>query len=94
MAIETAYVCDRCDHKQKTPAKMWKVGIVVNHIGHVQVSSPRSSQLWCDDCTNKFSLTPKPFSAFPDEGPKPPTLEDIIREIVFETVSEEIEERS
>lgn len=84
MAIKTTWTCDKCGHSQDTGAQMWGIRLHVNHMTYDDgPSSSKHDALWCRDCTEGAHLLP-PYDK--DETkhipPVPPTLEDLIREIV------------
>ena len=90
--ITTIYKCDKCGHEQETNDQMWNIGVSVSHHGSQigRYETPRGKEMWCRKCIEKLGLLPahggKPQK--PDE-PKsaPPSLEDMVREIVREETS-------
>lgn len=87
MAVEIKYVCDKCGHTQATDDQMWSIGIaIVWARGTLSDSNLNKKQLWCRACIEKLGLLPpKPPAVKPDPAP---TLEDMIREIVREEITE------
>lgn len=93
---EVAYTCDRCGYETDSwdntrseggsSRQMWTVGVAVRHSQHLQsvgayVTEGQRAD-WCDSCVREMGLVGvKPT---PNQDPPPPTLEDIIREIVRE----------
>ena len=84
--IVTTYTCDRCGHSQPTDDQMWTVIVGINS-GHYASQMPykKREALWCRTCVEKLHLMP-PHVLKPADLPPPPTLEDMIREIVADEV--------
>lgn len=88
MTIVTTYTCDKCGHHQTKNDQMWGIGVVLQHGMEVSNSRystsliPQAKGLWCRKCIESIGLlceAPKPDDK---DAPPPPTLEDMIREIV------------
>jgi len=89
--ITTIYKCDKCGNTQKTPEQFWRVGVVVNIVTSklynvLYESSPHTMQV-CRDCLEHFGIHPQKKTI---ESPtyNPPTLEDLIIEIVNNAIDE------
>ena len=83
--IGTTYTCDRCNHEQTTFGKMWTVEIAVNEMGTWSKPSNSKgalSKLWCRRCVETFGLLQPAKDDTEHVITPPPTLEDLIREIV------------
>ena len=84
--IRTIYKCDKCGNEQDTPAQFWTVGVTANHalyVGNDFVNG--KSMNVCRKCLESFGIH---VQTKPDD-PKhvePPTLEDLIIEIVQRAV--------
>ena len=84
--IITTYTCDKCGHAQDKNDQMWNIGVVIGHDASIYYGNrtPNPVQLWCRDCIEGLGLLP-PGGGAKDAPPlpdPPPTLEDMIREIV------------
>ena len=94
--IVTTYTCDKCGHAQNKNDQMWDIGVVIGHHASIygrdrtpasiygRDRTPNPVQLWCRDCIEELGLLP-PGGGAKDAPPlpdPPPTLEDMIREIV------------
>jgi len=84
MGVETTYTCDRCGHSQKTSDQMWEVGFAYRsrHGGSYTIQAP---SWWCRGCLEHFDVLPATTPL--DPPPTPPTLEDLIRELVQDELS-------
>ena len=88
--IVTTYTCDKCGHHQTTNDQMWGIAVVMEHgipvPNYGPRLTPRHNGLWCRKCIESIGL----LCAKPDPDDKtakpPPTLEDMIREIVANEV--------
>lgn len=99
MSVKTTYTCDRCGYETdswdaaKETRQMHSVGVVVTdtqalHYARYSTSSgvpPKQTGHWCGSCVQDLGLKGPPPK--PDADPAPPTLEEIIREIVREEMS-------
>ena len=91
MSQKTTYTCDRCGHTHETTDKIYTVVLFVKEGPGAYLSNydfPSRRRDWCLDCVSAFQLLPPKWNApkVPD-APSPPTIEDIIREIVRDEVS-------
>ncbi len=90
MPVTKLYVCDRCDKTQENDEKdMHYVGISVKEIYPCYASSSVDGlhkQLWCSKCLVEVGIV---NWKTPDATPPspPPTLEDMIYEIVADAVA-------
>jgi len=86
MSIVTTYTCDKCARVQETGNDMYHVALVVRASASVPQygrGDMMHAQLWCIGCVQerlKHLVPRKPE----DPPPTPPTMEDMIREIVQE----------
>ncbi len=82
MPIITIYKCDHCGNTQtNTDDDMHYVGILVKDIHPCYARSPGHEQLWCSKCLIEVGIVNwKQPAATPPATP--PTLEDMIIEIV------------
>lgn len=93
MTITTNYKCDKCGAIQDTPVQFWEVGVyarVVNttftaNLG-TKVSSKFEMQV-CRQCLEMFGIHPTKQTEQMDNY-NPPTLEDLITEIVHNAMSD------
>ena len=91
--IVTTYTCDKCHHsqeKQATPRQLWEIGIGITVFGSRISSYSRSlcnEQLWCRECIVSVGLLPPTESERKDAPSQPPTLEDLLREMIQEEIS-------
>ena len=90
MAKNVSYTCDRCNHTQDTEEQMWETGVLLRHTGsrqHYSINfTPQFEQLWCRKCVESIGLLAPPKSERKEPIPSP-TLEDMIRDIVSEEIS-------
>lgn len=88
MSIVTTYTCDRCAKSQTTDDQMWNVKVSYQHIRMSDQDGPKA--LWCRACMEKVGIL-GPYRAetkLPDESkPQPLTLEDLVREIARDEVT-------
>lgn len=92
MGIVIKYVCDRCNASQDDPEQMWTVGIAIEHRGgerYLSVGHARHKCLWCRKCCEAVGIIGGLLIAADWEEAKPPTMEDMIRDIVKEVQNEE-----
>ena len=91
MSVKTEYKCDRCGHTQEKSEQMWSVGVVLIHgAGSSYTGSMTTMQKrqdWCRKCVEVYGLLPK-NEAKPEEIKQQVTLEDLVREIVRQEVSD------
>lgn len=83
MSVKTIYICDKCQNEQPTAEQFWTVGVSANvhtYVGDHFVEG-KSMQV-CRPCLESFGIyvRQKPNDATPP--PAPPTVEELIREIV------------
>jgi hypothetical protein len=82
MSIQTIYKCDKCGAEQDTYEQFWAVGIAALHFPlntERSFLADKSIQV-CRPCLESFGIhvTKKPSAPVP----KPPTVEELIREIL------------
>lgn len=87
--IITKYVCDRCGHEQDTDEQMWAVGIMCDYrlSNSYARADVKHKAMWCRTCTDTLNLTPVQKAAIDAPEPAPPSIEDILREIVREEIA-------
>ena len=90
--ITTTYICDKCKHAQPSTEQFWQIEIVANNVQHLERYAPSRSFVSdqykmhvCRNCLEALGIHRKER---PPDAPAPPTLEDIITEIVRNTVSD------
>ena len=85
--IVTTYTCDRCGHSQTGEGNLWTVRVQVGPgVNHQFNHYDGNKLLWCRPCIEFFNNL---LSLFRDakpspDAPPPPTIDDMIREIVRE----------
>lgn len=100
MSTETKVKCDRCGHSFIEGAEdrrsMYTVSIIYQHgIGkHLYSHTTRSEANvgkadWCEDCCKQTGIW-RPRKKPNEPMPEPLTIEDLVREIIYEHVSERI----
>lgn len=95
MGIRTTYICDRCGAEQCTQTQLWNVRMSLDSLANPNNFSTTHplQALWCRKCCKETGLFPvnEPTPKDPIPHPTQSTsekLENIIREIVLETVQE------
>lgn len=87
MGVATKYVCDKCGHTQDTSVQMWEVGITRRSLDSPSMNAAAArqppKQLWCRECMVLAHILPCKKGE-EEKLPPPPTLEDLVREIVRE----------
>lgn len=86
MAIVTTYTCDKCGHSQKTDEQMWHIGVAVSHRQSLRDTTPAVTALWCRACVVNIGLFPTAAPAGEPRYKPQPTLEEMIREIVYKAL--------
>lgn len=90
MPIITIYRCDRCEKEQSERTQMWYIGIGVNAVDPPVNRSIRDEQLWCRMCVEKMHLLPSVrHDREKEELPPPPTLEDLLTELIERIVEQQ-----
>lgn len=83
MSVTTIYKCDKCGNEEKSSGDFWNVGISANPINYSHGSNiiQRLQIQICRQCLESFGIKvhKKPNVA---PGPTPPTIEELITEIV------------
>ena len=82
MSIKTIYTCDKCGNEQATQEQFWTVGVTANCglNAHKYFVAGMSMQV-CRPCLESLGIYAQKREDEPD-APKPPTLEELIIEIV------------
>ncbi len=87
MGITTEYKCDRCEHTQEERTQMWEVEVMRRSLDSPSASASAARQppkkLWCKKCMEELHILPCKQGQ-EEKLPPPPTLEDLIREIIHE----------
>ena len=85
MSQVTTYKCDLCGKEQDNQGQMWTIALFVKngctaYVG--QGDYPKKKTDWCRACMEIYSLLPT-VEIKPDKVIQPPpTIEDIIRDLV------------
>jgi len=83
--ITTIYTCDKCGHAQDTKEQMWQVQVSIGSIGERPSQNRAHAADWCRKCAEAAHLLPDVrHKEAKEELPPPPTLEDLVRQIVRE----------
>ncbi|HEY1900741.1 MAG TPA: hypothetical protein VGG49_13215 [Steroidobacteraceae bacterium] len=90
MTVTITYVCDKCGEVEMDSDQFWKVGVTIqNYRNHHHGSSQKHEQQWCRKCVEAAHLLPpQQHKQQHIELPEPPTLEDLVREIAREEISD------
>lgn len=90
MSVRTIYKCDKCGAEQSTADQFWVVGVIA-HVrnGSINTYSPFVSQDHkmevCRKCLESFGIHVQ-HRGPKAPMPKPPTLEDLIIQLVQDTI--------
>lgn len=87
MGIATIYKCDKCGNEQSTPEQFWKLGLTARcmSLGGSHATNDINCMYVCRPCLEALGIYVRQPKA---DAPPPPTLEDIIREIVRNTIND------
>ncbi len=90
MSVRTIYKCDKCGKEQETHEQFWKVGVVAYPFtGTLNTYSPfvtrEHEQQVCRPCLESYGLFVQTRNK-EAATQSAPTLEDLIIELVHETV--------
>lgn len=83
MTVRTLYICDRCGNEQDKAAQFWTVGVTAN-CGELRMSTyfvPGKYIQVCRPCLDNMGVLVKEKPK-DQESPQPPTVEDLVREII------------
>ena len=88
MSVTTTITCDRC-HNEYNNNQMFTVNVTLRPgAGHTYCHEDKSlwNTDWCQSCCEQMGL--KIIKQYPPvtPAPKPPTFEDLIREIVQDVI--------
>ena len=93
MAIKTIYICEKCGHEQLTADQFWTVGIQANHhgyaVGFYDFVEGKKMQV-CRPCLESFGIHVSK-KVEQDTKPAPPTLEELIAEIIARCAPYEVQ---
>lgn len=85
MSIITIYQCDRCGHEQQTKDQIWQVQVTIGSVGALHSQNKTHAAEWCRKCAEAAHLLPdRTHKEAKEELPPPPSLEDLVRQIVRE----------
>ena len=90
MAVKTQYICDRCGHSQENNNQMWDFEMnLYNSESRSRGKHRCTTVMWCRTCVEHFGWLPRnPEKQKENPLPIPtPSLEDLIREIVKDELS-------
>lgn len=89
MGIITTYTCDKCGHTQQNDKQMWKLLVSLVHHGFEHnYSTTKREVLWCRACVERKGFLPIPGEQEKSDSTPPPTIEDMIREIVASAMNQ------
>ena len=83
--ITTIFSCDRpgCGHTQEDSTQMWELQVSLSHYpGTFDYPTTKKQALWCRKCVEEFGMLPIPETSITVPIIPPPTIEDLVREIV------------
>lgn len=84
--ITTTYKCDKCGKELDSAGQLWHVGVSAQSINNkliVGLFVEGKSMQVCRPCLESFGIFVQKRRDEP-EPPSPPTIEDLIREIIAE----------
>jgi hypothetical protein len=90
-------VCDRCGAsaetvEEKQALELVQISLATGYVYtgiRLHPSHPSWSKEWCLKCRTELGILPVPSGTQPKDVPEPPSLEDMIREIVREEISQQ-----
>jgi hypothetical protein len=82
MSTKTTYACDRCKSEFSDRKAIKCVSAGVGEYVGSDAWFKSFRQDWCHGCLNEFGLASTPKEKTTLNPPNPPTLEDVIREII------------
>jgi len=86
MTINTTYECDRCHVISPKRDDVRGIAIIVSNSSYQTTAHAKVfDKHWCLSCLKRFDLVPQPAV---DKPSPPPTLEDIILEMVSDAVAD------
>ena len=91
MGRKVEFTCDSCETEHEDDNNLWSVGIVIkNKYAESEFHGRTKIQaLWCRECMERHHLLDYVELAQKKEPlPPPPTIEDMIRDIVHEAVED------
>lgn len=94
MGLTIKFTCDRCKTEQDKAEGMWDLKLYVKaatgsvtQYHQAPAYQPDQNALWCRPCVDEFKLMKRLIKAdMPEKGMV--TMEDIVREIAQEVVSD------
>jgi hypothetical protein len=87
MSTRAIYKCDRCGKEQETAEQFWTVAVMATTGQWSYPPSIQQKKEWCRKCLDEMNVlgwVKEPTLSVPA-----PTFEDLIREIVRETIDQE-----
>ena len=89
--IVTTYTCDKCSHSQTErdkPRQLWDIGIILDTTPRPPYShrSPLHKAQWCRECLIGLGIMVPSKTDKTKAPPSPPTIEEMIREIIQEEI--------
>lgn len=89
MSYKTIYTCDKCGKEQLTMDQFWTVGVSANCATYPATNFVTGKFLQvCRPCLESFGIHVQQRPANVPPAPEPPSLEDLIREIVRRATEE------
>ena len=95
MPVETRYICDKCGKISATPEQIWEIGVSMRALGGAfqYKTEPRSKSLWCRPCVVSVLGFLPSQAGDPPAPVTPPTMQDILQQIIDESVTEQLQNR-
>ena len=84
MSVRFLYICDKCGNTQETENQFWTVGVTASHGKHPEGRNIYVKDKYvqvCRPCLESFGIHVQQKPSDPPK-PKPPTVEELIREII------------
>ncbi len=88
MIHPATYECDKCKKIQDTPEQFWEVGIKAQAFNYTSDSfvNEKFKMQVCRPCLESFGIYAQQRKASEAPAPQPPTLEELIVEIVRQNI--------
>lgn len=90
MSRQVIYKCDKCGSEQATADQFWTVGVKASPLNypHDMFVSNKHVMEVCRPCLESFGIHVQPTPKDQPQPPAPPTLEELISDIVLRTIEE------